>query len=125
MDLRLVRTLPENDWRNFVEKHPEGNIFHTPEMFQVFSRSKNYSPELWAITKNGRVLALFLPVQRTFTSKLLRMFSTRSVVYGSVLCVPDAEGREAVSVLLERYTHEVSGGPLFTEVRNLSNVSTI
>jgi hypothetical protein len=125
MGINVVRTLPEDQWRCFVEQHPEGNIFHTPEMFQVFSRTKGHCPELWAAASDERLLGLLLPVQITFMHRLVRHFTTRSVVYGSVLCVPDAEGEKALSVLLQSYTNKVEGTPLFTELRNLSNMEAV
>lgn len=124
-DMIVVRNLPEDEWRHFVEENPAGNVFHTPEMFQVFSRTKGHRPELWAATKNRRILALLLPVKITLMNGLLRHFTTRSVVYGSVLCVPNREGKEALSRLLQSYMHEVDGRPLFTELRNLSNLEAI
>jgi len=119
MSITVTNTLPEDEWRHFVEEHPAGNVFHTPEMFKVFSCTKGHRPELWAATKNRRILALLLPVKITLMNGLLRHFTTRSVVYGSVLCVPDAEGKEALAQLLQTYTHEVDGPLLFTELRNL------
>ncbi len=125
MSIAIVRTLPEQEWRSFVEEHPTGNVFHTPEMFQVFGRTKGHQPELWVAAKDGRALALLLPVQITLMSRLLRPFTTRAVAYGSVLCTPGAEGQEALALLLQTYTQEVNGAPLFTELRNLSNIETV
>ncbi len=125
MKMTLVRTLPEEEWRHFVEMHPEGNIFQSPEMFQVFSTSKDYKPEVWAITKDNRILALFLPVQRTLINGLFHFLATRSVAYGSVLFNSDAEGQEALTLLLKSYKDEVTGSPVFTELRNLSNRETV
>jgi serine/alanine adding enzyme len=125
MNITVVNTLPEEEWRDLVENHPEGNIFHTPEMFQVFNQTKGFRSELWSATKEGRILALFLPVQITLMNGLLRRFTTRSVAYGSVLCMPDAEGQEALSQLLQTYKRETDGAPLFTELRNLSNLEAI
>src|ERR1051326_6121283 len=124
MSMALVRSLPEDEWRQFVEKHPEGNVFHTPEMFRVFSHSRDYKPELWAVTENGRILAFFLPVRRTLMKGLLQKFATRSVAYGSVLCVPGCERQRALARLLESYTREAeeAGTPLFTELRNQSKL---
>jgi serine/alanine adding enzyme len=125
MRVTIVHTLPEEEWRRFVEEHPAGNIFHTPEIFQVFSRAKGHQPELWAATEGERVLALLLPVRITLKDGLFRHFTTRSVVYGSVLCVPGAEGQDALARLLYAYKHEARGGMLFTELRNLSDLSGI
>jgi hypothetical protein len=65
MTISIVNRLPEDQWRDFVEEHPAGTIFHTPEMFQVFGRTKDFQPELWAATEDGDVLALLLPVRIT------------------------------------------------------------
>lgn len=126
MSITIVRTLPEEEWRRFVEGHPAGNIFHTPEMFQVFTRAKGHQPTLWAaVDSNNRTLALLLPVQVTLMNGLLRQFTTRAVAYGSVLCAPGTEGQEALTLLLRTYKREVKGSPLFTELRNLSDLSDI
>jgi serine/alanine adding enzyme len=125
MSITIVNTLPEEEWRHFVDEHPAGNVFHTPEMFQVFGRTKGYRPEIWAATEDRRVLALFVPVRITLMNGLLRHFTTRSVAYGSVLCAPDSEGQAALALLLETYTHEVDRGLLFTELRNWSSVEAV
>jgi serine/alanine adding enzyme len=125
MSITVVNTLPENDWRQFVMSNPAGNIFHTPEMFQVFSRTKGYRPELWAATENKRVLALFLPVQITLMNGVMRYFTTRSVAFGSVLCAPEAEGYQALARLLQTYVRDLDRAPLFTELRNLSDMKAL
>jgi serine/alanine adding enzyme len=127
MSITVVRTLPEEEWRRFVEKHPAGNIFHTPEMFQVFSRAEGHQPALWAAVDGdtNRPLALLLPVQVTLMKGLLRPLTTRAVAYGSVLCAPGSRGQEALALLLRTYTRQVKGSPLFTELRNLSDLGDV
>jgi len=125
VSISVVQSLPEEAWRRFVEGHPAGGIFHTPEMFQVFSHTKNHQPELWAATRDGRVLALLLPVQIRLFDGLLRYLTTRAVVCGSVLCAPGDEGQEGLAVLLRTYAQKVDRALLFTELRNLVNVDTL
>jgi serine/alanine adding enzyme len=126
VNITVVHTLPEEEWRRFVEEHPHGNIFHTPEMFRVFSRVRGHHPTLWAaVDSGGRVLALLPPVQITLLDKLLRPLTMRAVAYGSVLCAPGTEGQEAVALLLRTYRREVRNRPLFTELRNLSDLSAV
>jgi len=120
----IVRQLDKSLWRDFVDDNPLGNIFHTPEMFQVFARVKGHQPTLWAaIDSDNRPLALLLPIQVTLMGGLLRRFTTRAVAYGSVLCTPSSEGREALATLLRAYKKEARNGALFTELRNLSDLS--
>lgn len=123
--IHLARELPVEVWRSFVEEHPLGNVFHTPEMFQVFARTRGYRPELWAATdEGGRPLALMLPVDITVGPRLptfLDGLTTRAVVFGSVLRAPGPLGDDALKALLRAYVRSVHNGALFTELRNLSD----
>jgi serine/alanine adding enzyme len=120
--IRVVQRLDENDWRRFVDGHPQGNIFHTPEMFQVFSHVKGFHPTQWAAVRgDGQIEALFLPVQVTLHD-LLRPLTTRAISYGSVLCLPSNEGRQALSLLLKTYVRRNRKTCLFTELRNVSDL---
>lgn len=122
--MNIVRQLDGGLWRDFVDNNPMGNIFHTPEMFQVFEQARGHQPTLWAaIDGDNRPLALLLPAQVTLMDGLLRRFTTRAIAYGSVLCAPGAEGEKALSVLLQTFKRETKSSVLFTELRNLSDLS--
>ncbi len=119
-DARVVRQLNKNDWKQFVDQHPQGNIFHTPEMFEVFAQAKGSHPTLWAaVCGDGQIAALFLPVLVTL-NKLLRPLTTRAISYGSTLCLPSNEGHQALSLLLKTYLRENRATCLFTELRNVA-----
>jgi serine/alanine adding enzyme len=118
--------LPEAAWRSFVDQHPHGNIFHTPEIFQVFQCTKGYKPELWAaIHTGGKILALLLPIQIMLGNGLTRFFTTRAIVYGSILYDDSLEGKEGLNSLLRIYSQKVDRQVLFTELRNQSDLSEI
>ncbi len=124
--LRVVGHLDENVWREFVQSNPRANIFHTPEMFQVFARARGCRPTLWAaVDGQDRVLALFLPVQMTVLNGLFRLLTTRAVVFGGPLAVPGEEGRRALAVLLQAYHRSVKRTVLFTELRNVCDLSDL
>ena len=123
--MQLVRSLDESRWREFVNKHPQSNIFHTSEMFHVFERTRAFDPELWAvIDSQDEVICLFIPVMNTVLNGVLQYFSTRSVSYGSLLSSLGPESGEAISLLLRSYnSHRKSA--LFTELRNQSDLSDV
>jgi serine/alanine adding enzyme len=121
----IVNSLPEKEWDNFVKNHPLGNIFHTPEMFQVFLQARGYKPDLWAATSNGRILVLFLPIQITIANGLLKFLTTRTVVFGDLLFTPTDEGYEALNKLLVSYNQNVKGHSLFTELRHQAETRDI
>ncbi len=122
--IKIAHQLGKEEWGQFVDRHPQGNIFHTPEMYEVFQQTLGYHPDIWAaVSDEGNIEALFLPVQVTLNNRLRRL-TTRAISYGSVLCSPSIEGRQALSVLLDTYVHENRASCLFTELRNLSGLET-
>jgi len=120
--VRVVNQLKEEDWKQFVDQHPQGNIFHTPEMFHVFERARGFRPALWAAVRGeAQIEALFLPVQVSL-SKLLGPLTTRTISYGSVLCLPSEAARQSLSMLLKAYVRQNRTSSLFTELRNVSDI---
>ncbi len=124
--VHVVRNLPEADWRRFLEKNPNSNIFHTPEMFEVFAKTRGHEPSLWAaVNEVGSPLALLLPVHINVLGGPLRQFTTRAVSYGSVLYEVTDAGKAALDILLKAYVKEKSGSHLFTELRNLVDLTNV
>jgi serine/alanine adding enzyme len=124
MTLTIVHTLNETAWREFVDQHPQGNIFHTPEMQQVFARVKGHRTEVHAVVDGGgQILALLPLVQVTLRGDPLRRLTTRAIAYGSALAAPGAAGQQALDALLEDYTRSAGRASVFTELRNLVDMS--
>jgi len=121
--MQIVNNLNRDLWKKFVDDHPQGNIFHTPEMFEVFTQADGHQPSIWATQDDDdQILALFLPILNTVLDyPILRQFSTRSVVYGSALCSPSTDGYIALDLLLQMYNQKVKNRVLFTELRNVSD----
>jgi lipid II:glycine glycyltransferase (peptidoglycan interpeptide bridge formation enzyme) len=122
--MQIVQKLDNTQWRQYVDNHRLGNIFHTPEMFQAYASAQGYYPTLWAaVNDSGKICALFLPVHITLLGSLLRPFTGRAVSFGSVLSSEDEEGRRGLELLLETYNHKTKNEALFTELRNLADIS--
>lgn len=120
----VKRSIQRPAWREFLEITPGSNIFHTPEMFDVFQGAIGYEPQFWATTDDdGTLLALFLPVRITLGNGVLRGLTTRSVCFGSVLANRSTAGLRALDLLLKRYEAEHDKSTLFTELRNVSDLS--
>ncbi len=120
MSVQIVNQLPRDVWSAFVERHPDGNIFQTPDMFRVFQEAKGHVPELWAAVDGDQVLAMFVSVCISLGNAWPRQLSARTIVYGSVLREPGADGDAAMSALLQAYKRGSGKCSLFTELRNIS-----
>lgn len=124
--IEITNTLDESIWRLYVDRHPHGSVFHTPEMFHVLSGAKGHHPTLWAAVKDEEsVQALLSPVQLTLYGGLLGPLTTRAVAYGAALCNPDPEGQQALKTMLVAYARATGRQALFTEMRNLSDLSAL
>jgi CelD/BcsL family acetyltransferase involved in cellulose biosynthesis len=55
----------------------------------------------------------------------LERLTSRSIVYGSVLCDPGPEGSESLAALLKSYEQAIKKNVLFTELRNISNTAPL
>jgi len=121
--MQIVHQLKNDRWRAFVDAHPQGNIFHTPEMFEAYTQAKGHHPELWAaVDDEDEILALFIPVEITLLGGPLRPFTSRAVVFGSTLCLAEQEGKDALELLLKDYNEATKNSVLFTEMRNLTDL---
>jgi CelD/BcsL family acetyltransferase involved in cellulose biosynthesis len=124
--MEVVTSLPEELWRRFVLEHPDANIFHTPEMHEVFARAKGHRPEVWAsMHPDGRIAALLTPVTVTLGGAIGRYLTSRAIAYGSVLRRRGPEGEEATRALLRAYDEAIDGAVLFTELRNLADLADV
>jgi serine/alanine adding enzyme len=125
-ELRVTRQLDEPAWRDFVATQPGTNIFHTPEMTEVFARSAGHRVSTWGtVDPTGVLLALFLPVEVTLGGHVpwlargvTRAFMARAVAYGGAACVSDEAGRRALGELFVAYRRQAEP-VLFTEVRHV------
>jgi serine/alanine adding enzyme len=123
---RVVRSLHRDRWRAFVERHPQGSIFHTPEMFDVFARTRNHHPTVWAtLDEGGDIRALMTPVAATTLGRPLHTFTTRMVGFGGPLLAPRSDSAAALLRLLQSYQQGIGRTALFTEFRNLADTSEL
>lgn len=124
MSFSIGNGLSEEEWSSWVAENPAGNVFHTPEMFRVFQAARGFQPELWvARDTGGKIQALFTPVRITIKGGLLRVLTTHAVAYGSILIAQN--GVAALDPLLESYRRKSGRGAIYTELRNLSDMSEI
>lgn len=126
MPIKIVNDLPAEAWNDFILNNPSGNIFHTREMYEVFSRTKNYKPEVWAAVNNGRIIALLLPVYiNLFKSPLLGRLTTRSVCFGGIVFENSDEGKKGIIDLLNLYSGQAKKNAVFTEIRNFDDLTEV
>jgi serine/alanine adding enzyme len=112
-----------NKWSEFVEKHPEGNIFQTPEMFHLYKSAKYYEPIIViCVNEKNEILGLVLSVIQKEYKGVLGRLSSRSIIFGAPL-IKDND-IEVLNILLNGYDKIVKHKAVYTQIRNLWNTDS-
>jgi serine/alanine adding enzyme len=123
---RVVQALDRDRWTAYVEHHPAGTIFHTPEMQSVFVRARHHQPTVWAtLDAAGEIQALMTPVAIATVGGPLRHVTTRIVGFGGPLTLPGQDGCVAFQTLLRSFQARTRHRALFTELRNATDTSEL
>lgn len=120
--IQIVDSLPYDQWMKFVNDHPDGNIFHTPFMMEVFKKTSKHQPTFFAAIdeRDREILSLVLSVQIGVPGAPISRLTSRSIIYGGVLCAGSVDGRNSLAPLMNSYNASVKERVLFTEIRNAS-----
>lgn len=106
-------------WKSFVYNHPNGNIFQTPEMYEVYSKTKNYEPILVTIGDKNNLYGLILGVIQK--EKYFGYFTSRSIITGGPL-VKDNDP-VVLNDLLIKYNAAIKKKAIYSQIRNIFDTS--
>ena len=111
------KNMDKNKWSKFVYNHPKGNIFQTPEMFELFQNTKNYEPVFLAIVNNQNEIAgtLLAVIQKEY-SGVLGKFSARSIVFGGPIIKDD--NPNVLNLILEEFNKRFGKKAIYLQFRN-------
>lgn len=125
--IEITDSPDKTQWREFVYNHPQGNIFQTPEMAEVYRRTKNYEPiKLAAIDVNtNEILGILLTVKIQEVSGILGAFSTRSVIHGGPLVLKGDKGITALKALIKQHDTLAHNGVMYVLIRNLHDTTAL
>lgn len=105
-------------WTDFVYNHPHGNIFQTPEMFEVYNKTKHYEPVFVSTTdENENLTGILLAVIQKEGSGLKGVLTSRSIIWGGPLVKnndPQFLGR-----ILKDYNQIIKNKAIYSQFRNL------
>jgi len=119
--MKIVHTIDRQNWSKFVYNHPNGNIFQTPEMYEVYKRTKNYEPVFLAVVNDSsEVLGILISVIQREYSGFLGGLTTRSIIWGGPLVIND--NAQVLGLLLREYDNVVGERALYSQFRNLWDV---
>lgn len=111
-------TVDIKKWANFVLTHPYGNIFQTPEMFEVYSLSKKHEPMLvYVEDNNNEIVGILLAVILKEYDGFVGFFSSRSIIIGGPLIKDD--NPDILDYILQEYKKQIKNKIIYSQFRNL------
>lgn len=102
-------------WKDYVDRHEQGGVFHTPYMYDALIRSSQFIPfDYFAMSSTGEIKAMLAGYTQSVKGGALKHLSTRAVLLAS----PIYDSSEALSELIREVKGSLPGKPIYTEVRN-------
>ena len=116
--MKVFTEIGAKKWTTFIDSFPDANIHQTPEMREAWLGTKNYEPALVGIEDEGEIKSLMLSSIRKEGEGLKGTFSSRVISTGGPL---SREGY--IEAQMKAFDDKVSGRSLFSEIRNLWDMS--
>jgi serine/alanine adding enzyme len=114
--MEIATEISDEEWRDFIERTPGGNIFQSPEMARVFRQTKGYQPQVVASLKGESVTGLLSSVIVSYHVGRFSPPGSRAIVIGGPVGDPTA-----VPTLLAAHDNLASKITLLTQIRNLTS----
>lgn len=112
-------------WNEYVDTHPQGTVFHTSEMIEVFRATPKYKPySIAAMNEDGKVVAVLASVQVSTAPRLAGRLAARSIMFSEPLCDDSDEGFVALKQLVQLHDERVRTSTLYCEVRSIGAPGT-
>ena len=113
----IKKGIDKEEWGEFVYNHPYGNMFQTPEMLDVYKKTKNYEPVFLAVGNNaGEMSGILLAVIQKEYSGVLGNFTARSIIHGGPLIKDDDPA--VLGFTLKEYDKIINKKAIYSQFRN-------
>lgn len=114
--------IEREQWSDFVMNHQNGNIFQSPEYYQICLDTLNYSPVLSLCFEGSMIVGVMLGVIQKEGVGLKGVLSSRCIVIGGPLV---SDNRfDVLAALLDFHKKQIKGHSIYTQIRNISDNKT-
>lgn len=102
-------------WAAFVAKHPQGNIFQTPEMYDVYACAEHVTPMAIATMEGDEIVGILVAQYMTNGGSLASWITARSIITGGPLAKDNKP--EIVEALMREYRRLLPRKTIYSEIR--------
>jgi len=123
INYRVTQDICHQKWSSFVCNHPKGNIFQTPEMFEVYKGTKKCNPiALGVVDYKYDIVGILLAVIQKEHNGIFGIFSSRAIITGGPIVEND--NQEILSLLLSSYNEVIKHRVIYSQIRNIFDTSS-
>lgn len=131
MRVLLNKDINRADWSAFVASHPQGNIFQTPEMYDVYACAEGVEPIAIAMVEDaerlepsaldaahiehGEIVGVLVAQYMTNGGALASWITARSIITGGPLARNNDPA--IIQALLDAYKKQLSSKTIYSEIR--------
>lgn len=119
MEILENRAIPRDAWSSFVNRHPKGTLFQTPEMFDVYETTSNVTPIAIAVFQDGVIKGVLLAAIMMNGFFLFKRGTARSIITEGPLVEGEDDG--LICVILQAYQKHLPGYVIYSEIRPVFN----
>lgn len=118
-----LEDIDRNQWSKFVAEHANGTFFQTPEYFELHQGIHGYYPYLILATKSDKktIVGVLVAIRHHVYGGIAHYLTSRVIVTGGPLV--DAHYPEVVTLLLQKFVHKMRFRAVYSEFRNLFDMS--
>ena len=102
-------------WAEFVAQHPQGNIFQTPEMYDVYACAEHVEPIAIAAMEGDEIVGILVAQYMTNGGSLASWITARSIITGGPLAKDNKP--EIVEALMREYRLLLPSKTIYSEIR--------
>ncbi|MCQ2312221.1 MAG: GNAT family N-acetyltransferase [Paludibacteraceae bacterium] len=124
--MKIVTKYEEIDkaqWAEFVKTHPSGNVFQTPEMYEVFAHTSHSEPLLLVALEGEQIVGVLLANILYNGNKLTRAITARAIITGGPI-VKDGNP-VIVKALITKYKEALPSYIVYSEIRPVYDLMAI
>lgn len=115
MKILLGSNIDRAKWAEFVKAHPHGNIFQTPEMYDVYACTEHVMPIAIAAMEGEEIVGILVAQYMTNGGSLASWITARSIITGGPLAKDNKP--EIVEALMDAYKKQLPGKTIYSEIR--------
>lgn len=115
MKILLGNNIDRAQWAAFVNQHPQGSVFQTPEMYDVYKVTEKTEPIVIAVQERKEIVGVLLAQILTNGGALASWLTARSIIIGGPLAKDN--DMQIVELLIQEYRKQLPYKTIYSEVR--------